>query len=407
MRRLERFFLFLFLLFSYFPVSFGGLTFLKIFGALFAGVAGVSILNQNFGNRGVFDKVGVAVLVTLLAGFLGALSFGYVDSFSLTKMLLNLILLISVIHVVRHVHDLRFIFFGLISGGLLTIATGIMERRSVGEGGRVAGIMLNPNGFGQVCIQVGICILVLIALARTRRRKILLSFLLIAPFFGLVFSASRGASIALIMALAVSFGLHRGLRRASISVAVLGIAVLLIVGDNNPLMRRWDRVDQAKVGGTSALEVRLGLAKNGIRIFEEYPVFGVGIGNVPRAVRVSPDMFLHGVTHNFFTQVLAETGFVGAIAFLAALYWSALFLFRFTNHKWKYEKERVLGGGLLVLFVAVLVGSSISGNYLHPIWYVIIGAVAGLRLEERSHFRGRNHRQLRLQQKQFQRGYQV
>ena len=215
-------------------------------------------------------------------------------------------------------------------------------------------------------------------------RQLLLSILLVVPILGLVLSASRGASLALVAALVASFGLHRGLRRASMVAAVLGMVVLLYIGANNPLMTRWTRVDKAKAGRTSALEVRLGLAQNGIRIFKDFPLFGVGIGNVPRAVRVTPDMFLHGVTHNFFTQILAETGFVGAMAFLAALYWSAFFLFRFTIHERRQEEGRLLAGGLLVLFVAVVIGASISGNYLHPVWYVIIGAVSGLHLEERA-----------------------
>lgn len=72
----------------------------------------------------------------------------------------------------------------------------------------------------------------------------------------------------------------------------------------------------------SSISDRLIWWKAAISMFKDYPISGVGFGNYSAlCLTYRPEMSLNTMfTHNSFLQILAETGVVGIIAFIAAAY---------------------------------------------------------------------------------------
>lgn len=79
---------------------------------------------------------------------------------------------------------------------------------------------------------------------------------------------------------------------------------------------------QGEIEGGDAMSNRMELIKIAIDIFREYPLTGVGIGNFIGYAGTHYNMWL--VTHNLYTQILSETGIIGAIAFILLI----IYIFR-------------------------------------------------------------------------------
>ena len=378
--RIARTVLFLFLLFMVFPVQMGGVLLYKPLGAVlvfatlltlgYGGGSGdaltLSLLNSSF----------VASLIIIGAGIAGSLHFGVVEFNSLWKMAQNVILLIAVIHVVKRPSDLKLAVAGIGTGGVLSAMSGVIDLVTF-RPYRLEGILGNANGYGQVCAMASVCLTGLMIISRRRFVKACLLALDALCLVGLFYSGSRGAVLALIGG-ALGFLMLKSTRRTGIAFLTLGILLAAFISEGT-LFQRWSTAFRVeKVGRVSSVEMRTDLAARGLRVYKDSPIVGVGFGNIRKGMAlVGVDDLM--VSHNAVIQAMAETGTIGAAAFLFLAFTAGAVFYRRARLGQARPAERAIAATLFVLLLQVFIAQLFSGNYIHPIWYVLFALSQGYR----------------------------
>lgn len=210
-----------------------------------------------------------------------------------------------------------------------------------------------------------------------------------ATFVGVLFSLSRGALLALLLALIVLIKrsliprkvLFVGLAIAAVSVPALSTRSLERVYSTflYPLgVMPKDPTDLNNVRN------RIGYIKAGVQMFLDHPLSGVGVGNFPRQyVKYAPPGALRQVraAHNTYLQVLAETGVLGFLPFV----WGILLCFRSTQvtrreafHKGDQDIYRIASVTEISLLAFLVSGFFVSAAYLDIFW-ILIACTACLR----------------------------
>ncbi|WP_158560363.1 O-antigen ligase family protein [Paenibacillus contaminans] len=166
---------------------------------------------------------------------------------------------------------------------------------------------------------------------QTRARSYKILFFLMMMIVSLAVLASGTRSAWLGIALSLLFVIIPKLDRKKM-MALLAISLLLgMIAINIPSLsafitsRSSDAVSSGGSGRTSIWQV-------GLTIFQQQPVFGVGIGNFPksftkemidRTMLVSPDITYQGegrVAHNIYLSSVVEYGVIGLMFFLLILF---------------------------------------------------------------------------------------
>jgi O-antigen ligase len=169
----------------------------------------------------------------------------------------------------------------------------------------------------------------------------------------LIFTFSRGAWIALIVALTVicySVWHRRGLS-LKVPIAVLVVSTLLYLPFHSLISQRLFGDDKGSA------EVRIPLMKLAYRVIADNPVRGVGTNNFAVAMdRYLTPEFRHTwlfTVHNKYLLILAETGIGGLLAYLAFLLGTA----RTGWQCWKLQEP--LLSPLALGFVGGIVGNMV------------------------------------------------
>lgn len=196
---------------------------------------------------------------------------------------------------------------------------------------------------------------------------------------GLWLTASRAALFAVPVALGIGLAalFVRGRQRAR--QAALLIAVLL-VGGIAMLQYAPQRGNQA--ASSVAAQVRLELARTSLRITQQAPVFGVGVGQYPAysGQFASPALIaLFPVAtqenaHNQFFQVLAELGMTGLAAFVAILAGALAPAIRY-----RLDEDRIAIGtltGLTAFLITCLAGHPLLVPTVAFVFWIALGLAA-------------------------------
>jgi O-Antigen ligase len=231
---------------------------------------------------------------------------------------------------------------------------------------RVTSLFGDPSLYGRHVI-LGMCV-VLAALAVARMDARLGIGLLVLMWAGLLFSYSQTSMAALLVAtaaLAAVAGDWR-VRRMVLATAAVGVlaggvygGARLVSGDslNQLTSNRVDRVEHT------------------LRVVEDKPLLGVGIGGQPRASRIlaeSDRPTTNFAAHSTPLTVAAELGVVGLALYAWLLVGAGLVIAPVARrHR---TLGLALGAALLALFVHAL---SYSGFLEDPLTWVVLGVAAG------------------------------
>jgi putative inorganic carbon (hco3(-)) transporter len=189
-------------------------------------------------------------------------------------------------------------------------------------------------------------------------------FLCLAPMglflFALRLTHSRGGLLGLIGGLGVLFLCRFGWRRALVLGAPAMAALLAVLGGG----RMTDIADAS--AGTG--QARLQLWRDGMVMFKEQPLFGVGMNEYGKH---APQ-----VAHNSFLQSYSELGIVGGTVFLGAFFCAGYGL-------WQIRRAQVLDADLrrMLPYLTAIVGAfsvgilSLSRNY-EVATYTMLGLAA-------------------------------
>jgi O-antigen ligase len=182
---------------------------------------------------------------------------------------------------------------------------------------RYAGAGADPNDLGLVmALSVPMSYWFFLQ-TRRRVRWLYIAHLLLAGVT-ILLTASRGAMLALIVALSIvpataALLTRRELRIVSVGALLMGAAALIVVPESAG--RRLSTIPDELMGGE--LSGRASIWVAGVEMFRDHPFVGVGAGAYLHSVR--SNVAVPNVAHNTFLSVVAELGIIGLCIFCALL----------------------------------------------------------------------------------------
>jgi len=211
-----------------------------------------------------------------------------------------------------------------IAGSVLFILTG--HRTPLSEGIRALGTFENPNLFAAYVSLSFFLACALLARTTSPRARIFLLLPMTLQLMAIVLSASRGGVIGFLFGFLVLLLLSRSFHLRVASGALVLTPIIIIValsvlapGLRNSVQPVVDRIVSAQDLESQAHVRRYFLWSQAVTFFDANPLFGVGRGNYRIIVAKDREMRLAKTPHNTFLGILAETGLLGLILFLAIL----------------------------------------------------------------------------------------
>jgi O-antigen ligase len=221
---------------------------------------------------------------------------------------------------------------------------------------RSTGIYHDPNDLGLIIV-VG-TLIALYWLGNAGNWALRAAWLVPLGVFGyaLLLTQSRGGFLALVAGLLVLACARYGWRK-TLALAGVGLPVLLLLfGGRQTSLSTGE--------GTSQERIRLW--SEGLTLFAQSPVFGIGQGEFADQVGL--------VAHNSFLHCYVELGFAGGALFLGGFLWSLAALARTRTPEGRKAARVVLGlrPYLLAIVAAYAVGLlSLSRAYVEPTYLVL------------------------------------
>ena len=214
------------------------------------------------------------------------------------------------------------------------------------------------------------------------RRFVLLSSVSVSVAGGLL-SLSRTALINLLVFVLATVWLRRSVKSGFILVMVMALVSIFVLQFSDfteRAVQRYTTLQELHQEQTWA--GRIDIWQAAVTVFTERPLTGVGTGNF---AFVSPNYSYYaaliaairedgggGVAHNIFLSVLAETGIIGF------LFWMALLLSAYALARRLIKRGENLGYGLLVgLITYTIAGLTLTWEYV-KIPYLIFGSLLAL-----------------------------
>lgn len=308
-----------------------GLGFLRPAVFLVAGALGYALLNPRVVNwKALFRYwptkviVALAVVACLSAPF--GISLGATAVFILSEYSKTLVFAALLIAAFRGASDVRLIVAAYVIGAAILVYFALFVFALSGGGG---GMMRLSNLYTYDANDLGLMLLVAVPLTLwlmgtvSRRGKALLGALLLSIGAALALSGSRGAFVG---SGALGLALLWFLRTVPVSkrllvVAALGLGMAVMAPPGY-----WDQMgtilNPTEDYNWSSPSGRKQIWTRGLGYMWDYPVFGLGAGNFPRAEGMISDIATtqtadRGVkwlaAHNSFVQVGAEMGVTGLL----------------------------------------------------------------------------------------------
>jgi len=224
----------------------------------------------------------------------------------------------------------------------------------------------------------------LIALLRTTRNIFVRMLLIACGAVSLLAISLTGSRIAMIGLLAI--GIYYALqskRKVLTFTAALIIACLLWNWMPQTYRQRYLTIQSYAGGGEldASNQVRLEIWKAGQQIFLLHPIIGVGAGQFANAYGM---IYLAGRSgdwmqpHNLLIQVTCELGIIGLGVFVYFLWQIAKEIGVVLRQKGKPRLELIYQVGIAcsVMYVGVLILSTVGHTLYRPYWYLLGGLVA-------------------------------
>jgi O-antigen ligase len=189
-------------------------------------------------------------------------------------------------------------------------------------GGEIFGPYVNHNHYaGLMEIVLPLALASVLALPERHGLKVLGWFSVVLGLASVLLCGSRGGTLAVCVEFAVFFLVllvrpYAGISRmtALAALAVIMIAPILFWWlDPGSVLKRWEATATAP---QTAIEHRVNMTTDSMRILRENPMFGVGAGAFEEAYPHFQSWVADGVVehaHNDYAELLAETGMTGGL----------------------------------------------------------------------------------------------
>ena len=260
---------------------------------------------------------------------------------------------------------------------------------------RIAGPLADPNFYAQILV-----VLVPVAIYRlwdesSSVLKILSAYCLAVIILALVFTYSRGASLALGLVIFMSIINKRIKLRYILLLLLIFLPLIIFVpgqfkGRLNTLDELLPGQDESKIHLDSSFQQRILYMKTAWVMFSDNPFLGVGSGNysehydkyseqVGSIVSSYEDFGKPRLPHSLYLQIASETGIIGFIIFISIIF---LTLMNFLSSYKRFKKVGDYDSGSIVIsfmfgFIGYLISSFfLHGDYIRYFWLLVAIAVA-------------------------------
>lgn len=252
-----------------------------------------------------------------------------------------------------------------------------------GVGAGSTGFFSNGSDFGvAMCVAWPIAVSLLFARPKGWWKLLLLAVSVLAPLAALL-CGSRGAVVgAAAVALVAWVRSSRKLVAACLATMLLmGGAMFYSEASKERMRSAWEWENDK----TASARVRLW--KDGVRMFAEHPLLGVGPGNFS-ATRRSQNLS-ETVTHSIYFEALAEYGLAGSLPIALAVF--AFFLLNARTRRQLLAREvdatchfeYCLSYGLDLAMIGYLVSGAFASVLLYPHLWILAAFAAGLNAASR------------------------
>jgi putative inorganic carbon (hco3(-)) transporter len=364
-------------------------------------------------------------LVVQIAAGLQALDMGIVENRLLTFVLEGLLTLFLITNVVRTYETLRDATWALVAGlgflGLISLVqylTHSWYRSFFGFGQvtsdyfyglvdqpRLQGPIGDPNYFAQILL-LGVPLgFALAGTARSSRQRATALAATGCMVAGILFTYSRGAVVAFLLAFAILVALRQIKVRYGVILVILLVVVVAAVPSYRSRVESLSSVGGAgaPVGATAAADSsvagRLTEMHAALLVWADHPVLGVGPsqfplyyqryallvgGQVHTSVAYGPRKGSSPgrVTHDLFLGIAADLGLVGLIVFLTILAVTLRGLWRACSRRVAAQSAvTALNAGYLVAIVAyIAAGLFLELAYERYFWLILALACSAIRV---------------------------
>jgi putative inorganic carbon (HCO3(-)) transporter len=210
-------------------------------------------------------------------------------------------------------------------------------------------------------------------------QRILAAFTFLTLFVAVLLTQSRGATLGVLVAIAVVTGLmYRSLRWLWWAAGVLMLGFLAVRGD----VVVGFLSDAEATGGVHSLAQRAELWSRAIYAGQDFAFTGIGLGSFPAVIALLYPAFQVIITadvphaHNVYLQALAEMGYPGLILYLA--FFITLFFVLLRRVRLAVGWRRSLAVGLLGSLVVFLVHGLVDVPTYSPISAIVFWGMFGL-----------------------------
>ncbi|WP_233144093.1 O-antigen ligase family protein [Lottiidibacillus patelloidae] len=226
--------------------------------------------------------------------------------------------------------------------------------------GRLSGMLIDPNAFGGLLVVIFTIHITSLYSKNPLFSKRMAYTVTYTLLVGIILTFSRSAWLALSIVLLIQ-ALRNPiyiLRIAFISTISL-VAIILIAGSDYLQEIIW------LATRSSQIDTRLTIIKTGLNLFNESPLFGIGLGAITEKY--------HIIIHNTPVWILVEFGLIGFtifLLFLANILWRGAIAFRLTK-----KGNKPLIYGLMLAFIA-MAGLSLGIEALYQRhWWIVMACI--------------------------------
>ena len=328
----------------------------------------------------------------LITAFLCLAAFSAVTSFNIPKSLLTLSLYVIfavpyflIVNNIKTKNEWYNLTFTFVISGFIVALYGIFQNYFMETtdlswidedmfsdiGIRVYSTLDNPNVLGQYLVLVTPIAFALFYSAKNALSKVLFALMTAAMFLCLVFTWSRAAWVAIV--LAIGFFLVMKDRRWS-SLAVLALIILPFVLPES-IISRITSIGNVKDSST-AYRVSIWIAS--LRMAGDYWLSGIGIGT-GAFERVYQNYALNGAgfalhSHNFYLQLVVEMGIIALILFILIVFSSFKQIVSIKQKNSVNKNVAIAVGGALIGYLFQGVAENLWYNYrMILIFWILIG----------------------------------
>jgi O-antigen ligase len=290
------------------------------------------------------------------------------DSYKVVLQILIMVWVVySILQMRKHSGIFGAIYIAFVCGGLFQVGTvigGVQSPFSLLEESRILGATDNPNTLGLIMNWTSLCALFFwypYSRKSLNFQKSAILILLMVCGYIILSSASRKSAIAfvfLLFAWAIYASIPRRNLLFQLKRFILGFGVIMMVWGLLPLIAEqttigWRFMDFINKGGgsiQSALEAqdRYWMYVDGLKIFLEHPIFGVGMYNFAH--------YFYGgeYSHSNYIEPLATTGLIGFVlyqAFYVCILYRAIRLLKIVRDLTVIYNLKMISIGMLVIMV--------------------------------------------------------